>query len=368
MLSLQDEGDLVGALYDGIFEQPLWSSFLERLRQRVKASYASIIFRPPGAPVNSPIELFAGRRSPPELQQLYRTEIYKRNPMPYFEQRDGRVYDLLELLDLDLPLHRAFYDDLLVPSEMNRMKIVRVTEPEGVSAWLTIARPKPDFTAADGALLGAVGAHLRRALRSYVAIEREQIRAKVTADVIQRLKFGWISLDAECRVIETSPHADDLLRHLPDVKKGRTGRLTITKPSLDRELSEIVRSHAAGLGGRPRALHISRDPWIDMLIVPSVSEETPTGRAPVAIVYLQGDNWSAADRHEQIAELFGLPPSEARLALALSRGLTIAEAAAELGLTVETARNYSKKIYAKIGARGQADLIRFILTSVLALS
>jgi len=368
MLSLQDEGDLVGAVYDGIFEQPLWSSFLERLRQRAKASYASVIFRPEGVPENSPIELFAGRRSPPELQTLYQREIFKRNPMPYFKLREGRVYDLSELLDLEQPSHRAFFDELLVPSEMNRMKIVKVTEPEGVSAWLTIARPKPDFTAADGALLGAVGAHLRRALRSYVAIEREQARASLTADVIQRLKFGWISLDAECRVIEISPHANELLRYLPDVKKGRTGRLTIAKPALDRELAEIVKAHAARPGGRPRALHISRDPWIDMLIAPASSTPTPTGRAPVAVAYLQGDNWSAADRHEQIAELFGLPPSEARLALALSRGLTIAEAAGELGLSIETARNYSKKIYAKTGARGQADLIRFILTSVLALS
>ncbi|PHX98275.1 MAG: chemotaxis protein CheY, partial [Rhodospirillaceae bacterium] len=38
------------------------------------------------------------------------------------------------------------------------------------------------------------------------------------------------------------------------------------------------------------------------------------------------------------------------------------------GLTVETARNYSKKIYAKTGARGHAELVRIILTSVLAIS
>ena len=86
------------------------------------------------------------------------------------------------------------------------------------------------------------------------------------------------------------------------------------------------------------------------------------------VAYIQGDNRSLADRHEQLAELFGLLPSEARFALALSRGLSIAEAAQSLGITLETARNYSKKVYAKMGARGQADLIRFILTSVLALA
>jgi len=88
----------------------------------------------------------------------------------------------------------------------------------------------------------------------------------------------------------------------------------------------------------------------------------------VAIAYLSGDRWSQADRCEQLVELFGLLPSEARLAWAIAQGIPISEAAANLGITVETARNYSKKIYAKTGARGQAELVRIVLTSVLAIA
>jgi len=113
---------------------------------------------------------------------------------------------------------------------------------------------------------------------------------------------------------------------------------------------------------------VSMDPWVDLLIVPAAPDLQSPAASGAAVAYIQGDNRSRSDRHEQIAELFGLLPSEARLALALSNGQSIAEAAQRLGITVETARNYSKKIYAKMGARGQSDLIRFILTSVLALS
>ena len=59
---------------------------------------------------------------------------------------------------------------------------------------------------------------------------------------------------------------------------------------------------------------------------------------------------------------------EARLALALCRGMSISEAAEEFGLAVGTARNYCKSIFSKTGARGQAELVRIVLTSVLALS
>ena len=55
---------------------------------------------------------------------------------------------------------------------------------------------------------------------------------------------------------------------------------------------------------------------------------------------------------------------EAALAEAISHGRSIIEAGAELQLTKETARNYSKRIYAKTGASGQADLVRLLLTGL----
>jgi DNA-binding CsgD family transcriptional regulator len=89
---------------------------------------------------------------------------------------------------------------------------------------------------------------------------------------------------------------------------------------------------------------------------------------PAVVAYIHSDTWSSADRCDQLAQLFDLIPCEARLALALSRGMSIAEAAVELGLTIESARTYSKRIYAKTAARGQVDLVRFIHRSVLAIA
>jgi DNA-binding CsgD family transcriptional regulator len=48
--------------------------------------------------------------------------------------------------------------------------------------------------------------------------------------------------------------------------------------------------------------------------------------------------------------------------------MTLAEAATEFGLTIETARTYSKDLYEKTGARGQPDLVRIVLRSVLAVA
>jgi DNA-binding NarL/FixJ family response regulator len=105
-----------------------------------------------------------------------------------------------------------------------------------------------------------------------------------------------------------------------------------------------------------------------MLLVPANRNSISAKSVPAVVAYVHGDSSPSADRCEQLAQLFNLLPSEARLALALSRGMSITEAAEDLGLTEQTARTYSKTIYAKMGARGQADLVRFIHRSVLRIA
>ncbi|OCC23929.1 hypothetical protein MB02_08915 [Croceicoccus estronivorus] len=368
MLTARDEDDLLMALYQGSFEQPLWSSFLEHLRARIGARYAGIIFRPPDRPANSPVELFSGERAPAHLNRLYQEELYKTDPFLGFDLREGRVYSLSELLLDSNPEHVAFRREVLDPSGIHFMRIVRISEPSGVSTWLSVSRDKPDFTAADTALLSRLARHFRNCLRSHIALEREKSRASIADEVMQRLSFGWISLDSNGCVVETTPQAKRMLQYGQGLRIARNGRLVATDPQTERKLSAAIKAIASSPGERPRAFRVSTDPWVEMLIAPMTQRNDGTGRTPIMIAYLQGDTQSESDRYEQIAELFGLLPSEARLALALSRGMSIAEAADSLGITVETARNYSKKIYAKMGARGQNDLIRYILTSVLALA
>jgi len=375
MFTIQDESDLLSAIYDGPFEAPMWGTFLDRLRQRTRADNAGIYFRPPDRPLGSAIELFSGRAASERLRQFYREEVYKRDPMPYFQLREERVYALSEMLLPNDPVHAAFRHDMLEPNGVDAMRVVRVTEAGGISAWLSVTRSGGDFTPSDSVTLSKAAPHFRRSLRGYAELERQKASGRIAAEVMERLNFGWISLDARGLIVEESPEATKLLQHGAGLKRTRSGRLIAVDPLVDRRLSATIRTIGgsdnalpSGPGNRPRALNVSHDPWVDLLLAPAKIDPASPAEGPAIVAYIQGDNRSRADRHEQLADLFGLLPSEARFALALSRGLSIAEAAESLGITLETARNYSKKVYAKMGARGQADLIRFILTSVLALA
>lgn len=361
-------GELLLALLDGAFETPPWQRFLDALRRCARADYASLIFRPPGLSPNTVLHLYSGACSPPDVQRLYRESFYRRDPMPYHDMVEGRVYDVSELLRPGDPAGEAYVREVLAPSGMNAMRMLRVVEPGGVSGWLSITRDKGGFARPATVLLQELAPYLRSVLRTYLALERERTRALLAGEAIQRLDYGWIALDSAARVLEADPQGSIILDRSQALRLGEDGRLLGASARQSREIAAAVKALAQHGQERPRAMVLCRDPWLDMLLMPADRTAHSARSVPAVIAYVHGDCVLSADRCEQLAQMFGLLPSESRLALALGRGMNLAEAAAHLRLTQETARTYSKKIYAKMGARGQADLVRFIHRSVLRIA
>jgi DNA-binding CsgD family transcriptional regulator len=60
--------------------------------------------------------------------------------------------------------------------------------------------------------------------------------------------------------------------------------------------------------------------------------------------------------------LYGLTPTESRLADLLLEGIDVREMAVRLGITIETARFHLKRVLAKTGTRRQAELMRLMLS------
>ncbi|MXO61034.1 helix-turn-helix transcriptional regulator [Altererythrobacter salegens] len=323
-----------------MFEQPMWRTFLARLAAVCEVPFAGLVLTPPHAAHGLVLAHGDAPAGAIEAVDTSGTAL-----------RENRSYAASEF-------EGAIAGDL---------RAVRVREESGIDAVLTVAGPGA-LPAAAGSLLAALAPHLRVALRVFAALERERARSVMSDDAVRRMNFGWIAIDGKCRIVDLDPQAERVLQQSGLLRCGSYDRLTPANPAVDRELTALARRFAASPDERPRAINLSHDPWIDLLVSPLRVDTLSGGSQAVAAVYLRGDRTSLADRHEQLADLFQLTPSEARLAWSMAQGMSISEAAAAHGLTIETARNYSKKIYAKTGARGQADLVRHILTSVLALA
>ncbi|WP_262690354.1 hypothetical protein [Kordiimonas aestuarii] len=69
----------------------------------------------------------------------------------------------------------------------------------------------------------------------------------------------------------------------------------------------------------------------------------------------------ATDNGEILRTELGLTHSEARLALQLGTGATMADAAEDLNISIHTARNQLKAIYGKTGLKRQSELIKLLI-------
>jgi DNA-binding CsgD family transcriptional regulator len=110
------------------------------------------------------------------------------------------------------------------------------------------------------------------------------------------------------------------------------------------------------------------NPRVNALLVPMIERPEAALAIPVLLAFCRFPHDSAVDRRPLLKDIFGLSTREAELALALSSGQSVAEAAQNMGVTDETARGYTKSIYAKMGVRGQAELVRQIFLSSATLA
>ncbi|HEX7855156.1 MAG TPA: helix-turn-helix transcriptional regulator [Sphingobium sp.] len=364
------EGQLVAALFDGLFEEPLWSSFLEMLRLKTDADHAVLSIAPRNHHFNKAIFIRASRDAEPHIDETARDFHFAKDLLDdrvktFLEE--GRVYSLQDLYSSETAARDRHYLDVLRKVGMSAMRQMWIQEKSGINAQLTITRAGDDFTAEATDLLRSLVPVLRGVLQVFVSTEQERFAASLNAETIRRLRFGWIVLNRSGIVLECDEQGGEILTGSGVLKRRSNGKLEARDRDIEREIYQALSNITEDSRARPRAIIISRDPWLDMLIVPARDQGISTNIDRAAIAYVHGDSWRSADRHEQLAELFGLSPREARLALAISRGLSLTEAAAELGLTVGTARQYSKSTYAKMGVRGLPDLVRIVSNSALVI-
>lgn len=209
-------------------------------------------------------------------------------------------------------------------------KLIRIASAKD-DAWLGIRsdgdRP---FDAADGALLVALSSHVSIALDNQARFDELRVETAASRAALDRAGVGWTLLDLRGEPMAGAPP--------PVPTRSRVA------------LSDAIAA------GSPSAVAER------VIAVPFAEGEKP------AVLTLFRTAARAADRAAAIEATFGLTRAEARMAAALAAGLSIVEAAARLKITEQTARYYTKRLYAATGARGQADLVRLIWNSVAALA
>lgn len=355
---------LLLSIQAGPLEAPPWTDFVRRLREQIGGNFANLIFRRADADPAGGIEVRDALAPPEWLWTRYRERFASQDPIPYFAMQPGRVYAYDELEGVAAIAQDAFREDFLRAADFEHFLIFRVVEPSGCNIWVTVTRSagEPAFGADDRALCERLARALVPALACYSALLSRSIETQMYRRAADLLSFGVITLDSAGRIVAV----DDAARRWVD----EAGVLSIhgDRPhAVQRNVDLSQRIAAVMESTEAEAIHLGDADGVDLLLVPLASRADAGPRGVCMMLYLSGRRPSRRDISAHVAALFGLSDTQARLAMLLANGRTLAESAAEIGITEQTARTYSKDIYARTGTARQGELIQRILTSVAML-
>lgn len=372
-LSLVD--GLLSALYEGPIESPPWNSLLTQLRGAIKAEHVTLILRPPSSD-SSGIMINTGPVSTQAVQS-YETHFYSMDP--FVRLQEGDVVTAEELIGREW-LNSSVYQEYLKPLNIRHLLGADIYTREGIECRLRVTRANdaPPFSAHDKALIRFLLPHLKRSIQLHARLDSLECERQLFAGTVNRMLLGIISFDQNGVMIETNQEARRILAEKDGIWLSGTN-LCVDNGQESRDLQRMIKLGLSG--GQTDAPESSA-------VVEAMSITRPSGRAklgvliraiplgqyseskqrPALALFLRDPESNAAQpSQELVRRLFGLTRMEAALALLLTEGLTLDEAAEKLDVRRNTARTHLRSIFCKTGVTRQTMLVRLLLNSVLTL-
>ena len=329
VLTASDQSDVVLSLFAGLMEDSPWDAFLQKLL--VRSGAQRIVLRAGG-------QVYGAAARGTAAVSADRDALAALDPV---RLRPGRVYALEELLDFDDPARRERQAGLLTAARIGDARLIRVDAGEDRSVRIALLHERTSLGAADSALLTSLAPAVAVAVSLMAALEGRNARLEMAEEALGHMGVGQALLDRHGQILA----ADAVWQR--DAPMGAA-------------LAEACAAVAGGAGGA--ALRAGEAGERAVLL-------RRRGKSATVVAALRrerGGDVVAAGR--VIGAELGLTPREAALAALLAQGRGLVEAGRLLRLTDETARNYSKRIYAKTGAKGQADLVRLVLQGLAVLA
>ena len=305
----------------------------------------------------------------PEVLRLYNEHYGANDPYraPMITKPRVGLITGEELVDRTTLVRSELYNEVLSRYDMEYMNMLSCRcdhqAVDALSLWRSAKDGPMDM--ASGQLLEMLIPHVQTAL---------QIRTKVAAYDASKA-FSDAALDAMsiAALLVTDRghvlHMNSLAAQCLEVGDGvrlQDRRVTPTDPKDDAQF-ELLLTGAAGVGPRlagdaiqvdrklkPAPLHVTAVP------VPHQNQIVNGDR--LAIVFIGDGLQLPKPRTVLMRRLYGLSPTEARVADLLMQGFDMREVTDELKGTVETTRFHVKRVLAKTGTHRQAELMRLMLS------
>ncbi len=369
--------DLLAAIYGGPLESEPWSKFADILRMLLDATAVALVLVPS---TTDRIEISV--RSDAKdckfdwaaLNLVYNKYYINIDPTATQGGRSGEYRDIYDYRD------SRYYSEFLQPLGIHHAFRMCFSAPGGMRCWISAARmaKQNPFGRKTRQLMQEIQPHLERAMTMFSQLKLTENKAMLHHDMTSNLNIGVVLINESGRSIELNDVAKQLI-DTAGVLTIRCKRLTAKTATDNNTLQDSIEHVLAQRSTGHEAVRLCRFESGKGKMISALLRTIPRQAyfqgemAPAVVVYLTkldinaGNNCGRKTSLRLISELFGLTPTESRLALLMADGKSLVEIAEELSISEKTARNHSKNIYDKTGIRRQANLVRLIHQSVVLL-
>jgi DNA-binding CsgD family transcriptional regulator len=266
-----------------------------------------------------------------------------------------------------------FYSNWLHPQDLHHRLCAVLSRARATAVFLEVMRPRGwgRFEHTDIERCRLLLPHLQRVLRMHHRLTELEVERDAAFGALDHLPWGVVLVDhhgsrlvANRRAQEILMAGDGLMAHGDSLR----AELADETARLDRLLCSALKGagdQAPSAGGTLSITRPSGAHPLSVLVVPLRTKAEVLGdRVPAAAIFLSDPDMRPDSNEQHLRELYALTVVEARLAAWLSQGKSVEEAAAAMGVTVNTARAYLKRIYNKTGVRRQSELMRLLLLAL----
>jgi DNA-binding CsgD family transcriptional regulator len=185
----------------------------------------------------------------------------------------------------------------------------------------------------------------------------------LSLSIFHRLSVGIVLLDRGARVVFANSAAQAMARGSGPLRL--QGAVKAQCSDDDRRLSELIRTVAAGAPARAMSLSCPGERRSAMLVAMALASPTAVGAlvdddSATLLLMICNPNHATNVPIAWMMEGFGLTSAEVRVAMEMSSGNSVSEAARKLKVSSNTIKTHLSRIYEKIGINRQAELSRWM--------
>ncbi len=369
MISAETLSRLLHKLYSAPSVPELWPEFLSELSSILKLTGAAILHHDMQHDKYN-VELASG--SDPSWRNLYgryygSLDVWR---PAFLKKAEGEFAFGAELCPETETKRTEFYNDYLVKHDIRLFgamaTLKRPEHIEHISLYHSWKDRGPEKGTPE--VMRLIFPHLQSALHLRRRIIDLAARSCSMESALDLMEYGIVLLNDRGCVLQTNYCAEALLRQ-SDGLRLRDGRIECDSHAESLQLHSLIEASVKAVDARTLkaggTMLVSRRTLrpISITAVPLRECAAPRLLQATAVLFLNDPESQPMPPLDLLRQAYGLTPAEARLALILTQGHSLKEAAELCGIAHNTAKSQLKNIFTKTNVQRQAQLVRIVLST-----